>query len=131
MHQTNIKQAYVSEEKTPLYALLEKIFKGQHYRVPAIAALMAYQYLRLDFSLPDYIVPNLCTHKKLAILLAKEVSKILQVPHKRVFLKKLRNSHVLLIDFQQDQSYDKSIQIIKRENPKILMGLTLLGPLNF
>ncbi|QZA58426.1 hypothetical protein [Candidatus Rhabdochlamydia porcellionis] len=131
MHQANIKQAYVSEQKVPLYALLEKVLKGQHYRVPSIAALMAYQYLRLDFSLPDYIVPNLCTHKKLSILLAKEMSKILQVPHRRFFLKKLQNSHVLLISFQQDQSYDKSIQIIKRENPKSLMGLTLLGPLSF
>ncbi|MDR2539699.1 MAG: hypothetical protein LBC45_03750 [Chlamydiales bacterium] len=131
VHQTHIKQAYVSEQGGPLFALLEKVLKGQYYRVPAIAALMAYQYLRLDFSLPDYIVPNLCIHKKLSIFLAKEISKILQVPHRRFFLKKLRNSHVLLIGFQQDKSYDKSIQIIKEIHPKTLMGLTLLGPLSF
>lgn len=131
MHQTNIKQAYVSEQEGPLYALLEKVLKGQHYRVPAIAALMAYQYLRLDFSLPDYIVTNLHAHKKLSILLAKEISKILQVPYRRFFLKKLQNSHVLLIGFQQDQSYDKSIQAIEKENPKSLIGFTLLGPLSF
>ena len=110
-------------------ALLEKILKGQHFRVPAVAALMAYQYIRLDFSLPDYIIPNLCRHKKLSILLAKEISKILQVPHRQFFLKKLRNSHVLLIGFQQDQSYDKSIQVIKKENPETLIGFTLIGSL--
>ena len=130
MHQT-VKQVYVSEQEGPLYALLEKILQGQHYRVPAIAALMAYQYLKLDFSLPDYIVPNLYAHKKLAILLAKEISKILQVPYRRFFLRKLQNSHVLLTCFQQDQSYDKSIQVIEKENPKTLMGFTLLGPLSF
>ncbi|KAG6558598.1 hypothetical protein RHABOEDO_001501 [Candidatus Rhabdochlamydia oedothoracis] len=128
-HQTNIKQAYVSEQRGPLYALLEKILKGQHYRIPAVAALMAYQYIRLDFSLPDYIIPNLCKHKRLSILLAKEISKILQVPHRRFFLKKVRNSHVLLIGFQQDQSYDKSMQVVKKENPEILIGFTLIGSL--
>ena len=91
---------------------------------------MAYQYLRLNF-LPDYIIPNLYTHKKLSILLAKEISKILQVPYRRFFLKKLRNSHVLLIGLQQDRGYDKSIQVIEKENPKALMGFTFLGPLSF
>lgn len=131
MHQANIKQAYVSEQEGPIYALLEKILKGQHYRVPAIAALMAYQYIRLDFSLPDYIVPIYSTHKKLSILLAKEISKILQVPHRRFFLKKLEKSHVLLIGFKQDQSYDKSIQTVKKKSPKTLMGFTLIGPSSF
>ncbi|HEV3270090.1 MAG TPA: hypothetical protein VGZ69_05520 [Candidatus Rhabdochlamydia sp.] len=131
MHQANIKQAYVSEQEGPIYALLEKILKGQYYRVPAIAALMAYQYLRLDFSLPDYIVPIYSTHKKLSILLAKKISKILQVPHRRFFLKKLEKSHVLLIGFKQDQSYDKSIQTVKKKSPKILIGFTLIGPSSF
>lgn len=131
IHQINIKQAYVSEQEGPLCTLLEKILQGQYYRVPAIAALMAYQYLRWDFSMPDYIVPIYSTHKKLAILLAKEISKILQVPHRRFFLKKLENRHVLLIGFQQDQSYDKSIQVVKKINPKTLMGFTLLGPSSF
>jgi len=131
IHQINIKQAYVSEQEGPICALLEKILKGQHYRVPAVAALMAYQYLRWDFSLPDYIVPIYSAHKKLSILLAKEMSKILQVPHRRFFLKKLRNSHVLLIGFQQDESYNKSIQVIKKISPKTLMGFTLIGPSNF
>lgn len=131
MCQSNIKQIYISEQEGPLYALLEKIFKGQHYRVPIVAALMAYQYLRWDFSLPDYIIPNLCTHKKLSVLLVKEMSKILQVPYRRFSLKKLQNSHVLLISFQQDRSYNKSIQVIEKENPKTLMGFTFLGPLSF
>lgn len=131
MHQTNIKQAYVSEQEGPLYALLEKILKGQHYRVPAIAALMTYQFIRLDFSLPDYILPVYSTHKKLSILLAKEISKILQVPHRRFFFKKLRKSHILLVGFQQDQIYDKSIKVVKKINPKTLIGFTFLGPLSF
>ncbi|PWU14247.1 MAG: hypothetical protein C5B45_04710 [Chlamydiae bacterium] len=129
-HQS-MKQAYVSEQEGPLYVLLEKILKGQHYRTPAIAALMAYQYLRWDYPLPDYIVPVYSAQKKLAILLAKEMSKILQVPHRRFFLKKLRNSRVLLIGFQQDQGYDKSIQVIQKKTPKTLIGFTLLGPSSF
>ena len=131
MHQANVKQVYISEQEGPLHALLEKILKGQHYRVPAIAALMTYQYIRLNFPLPDYVVSVNSTHKKLSILLAKEISKLLQVPHRRLFFKKLLNSHVLLVGLQQDQSYDKSIQIIRKENPKSLIGLTLLGPLSF
>lgn len=129
IHQT-LKQAYVSEQEGPLYALVEKVFSGQHYRIPAIAALMAYQYLRLGFSLPDYIIPNLSLHKKQTLLLAKEMSKILQAPYRKFFLKKLRNSHILLVEFQQDQSYEQSLQAVKKINPKTLIGFTLLGPLS-
>ncbi|VHO01996.1 hypothetical protein [Candidatus Rhabdochlamydia sp. T3358] len=131
IQQASVKQAYVSEQEGPICVLLEKILNGQYYRVPAVAALMAYQYIREDFSLPDYIVPNLYRHKKLSVLLAKEISKILHVPHRRFFLKKLRNSHVLLIGFRQDQSYEKSLQVVKKVNPKTLMGFTLIGPSSF
>lgn len=130
-HQSNIKQAYVCEQEGPVPALLKSILNHQHYRVPAVAALIAYQYIRLDFPLPDYIVPIYSTHKKLSILLAKEVGKILQAPCKQFFLEKLQNKHVLATGFQLDQNYDQTMQVLKKRNPKILMGITLIGPSSF
>lgn len=119
----SIKQIYVSEKEGPIDALLQKVLKGQHYRVPAIAALMAYQYLRLNLPLPDYIVPS--SGKKLPISLAKEMGKILQVPYCRIFLQ--MHAHVLLASFQMDQSYDAAIEKLQKIHPKTLTGITLFG----
>lgn len=131
MDQSHIKQAYVSEQEGPIHALLKKALSQQYYRIPALAALMAYQYIRLDFSLPDYIIPVYSTHKKLSILLGKEIGKILQVPCRRFFLKKLQNKHVLLTGFQMDQNYKKTALMLEKVHPKSLMGITLVGPSSF
>ncbi|MGL4540510.1 MAG: hypothetical protein ACRCU0_05995 [Candidatus Rhabdochlamydia sp.] len=131
MHQAHIKQAYVSEPEGPIHILLKKVLSQQYYRIPAVAALMAYQYIKLDFPLPDYIIPTYSAPKKLSILLAKEVSKILQVPHRRFFLKKLQNRHVLLTGFQMDQNYKKTALMLEKIHPKTLMGITLIGSSSF
>lgn len=131
MHQSNSKQAYVSEAEGPIYALVKKVLNQQYYRIPAVAALMAYQYIRLDFPLPDYIIPAYSTHKKLSVLLAKEVGKILQVPYRRFFLKKLQNKHVLLTGFQMDQNCKKTALILEKIHPKTLLKITLIGPSSF
>jgi hypothetical protein len=117
------RQLYVSEKEGPIDALLQKILLGQHYRVPAAAALMTYQYLRLNKPLPDYVVPT--SRKKLSVLLAKEISKILHVPYCRIFLKK--HSHILLAGFQMDRDYNTSMEKLQKVYPKTLMGLTLVG----
>lgn len=122
-----IKQIYVSEKEGPIDALLQKILGGQHYRVPAVAALMAYQYVRLRLPLPDYVVPS--SRKKLSVLLAKEMSKILQVPYRRVFFKK--HTHILLASFQIDQSHDAAIEKLQKIHPKTLMGIALVGNSRF
>lgn len=131
MHQPHIKQAYVSEAEGPIHTLLKKVLSQQYYRIPAIAALIAHQYIKLDFPLPNYIVPTDSKHRKSSILLAKEVSKILQVPHRRFFLKKLQNNHVLLTGFQMDQNYKKTALMLEKMHPKTLMGITLIGPSSF
>lgn len=131
MHQFHIKQAYVSEQEGPIHALLKKALSQQYYRISAVAALMAYQYIRLDFPLPDYIIPVYGKHKKLDILLSKEIGKILQVPCRRFFLKKLQNNHVLLTGFQMDQNYNKTALMLEKIHPKSVMGITLIGPSSF
>lgn len=118
-----IRQIYVSEKEGPINALLQKILSGQHYRVPAAAALMTYQYLRLSLPLPDCIVP--VSRKNISVLLAKEVSKILHVPYRRGFLKE--DAHVLLTGFQIDHNYSIAIEKLQKMRPKTLTGITLVG----